>query len=846
MPKRKIAIVDMQPIDPPVGGGRLRLLGLYQGLGGEEWEATYVGSFDWPGPGPRKLRLSPGLEEIDVPLSAHHFNVVERWKRRATGRNPIDVCFGFMGRLSEDYVTRAAIAIAEASVVVFSHPWIYPLVWENLTTEHVVVYDAQNFEALLRAELWDDRGAGTEVFKYVLTIERAVSQRADALLTCSPDDAKLFRDIYGVHPDCIWDVPNGVFTGRVRPADEEQKRSAKSMLGVDGPAAIFIGSAYPPNVQAVEFIAERLATTLPDITFLICGGVAEAAGLLSCRKNAPKNVRFVGLVTEEEKLRHLWAADVGLNPMFAGSGTNIKMFDFMAAGLSVVSTSVGARGIEGGQADGLFVCDAEKIAATLFQLVRGDLGRGAGEAARALAVDKYSWERISTRLGERLSTLCETGVRARPVAIARSGTHSANRASLSTSSTRQVPAVRRSRIGLISTWADRCGIAEYSRHLVEAMESRGWECFVLIYSGNSFLARRVNDGGLSVSLENVQKIQESRGLGVSAACRQAGIEQLLIQHHPGFFGEETLTGIVADCEVAGVHTVVTCHNTDQMSSATLARCANTGASIVVHNRGEVHRLERSGVRHVAYVSIGVLDAPETRTEAVRRWVGIGKSGPVIGTFGFLRRHKGFLELIEAFSLVRDIYPDSTLVAMTALYPSEESESYLSECVSLLSQKGLNQDDRVKFDIGFHEIGYVLDQLQVCDLLILPYHPSDEGASASVNVAMALRKPVITTSAGIFRDTAGSTYRIEGPDPLAIAIAICNIVSNPDLYEELQAAAETYADERNWNTVARAYENLVLKTNESTQDDLVGTSGSQETPSEKSDILLGHDERVEES
>jgi glycosyltransferase involved in cell wall biosynthesis len=171
-------------------------------------------------------------------------------------------------------------------------------------------------------------------------------------------------------------------------------------------------------------------------------------------------------------------------------------------------------------------------------------------------------------------------------------------------------------------------------------------------------------------------------------------------------------------------------------------------------------------------------------------------------------HKGFIELIEAFCLVRDIYPDSKLVAMTALYPSEESESYLSECASLLSQKGLDHDDGVKFDSGFHEIEDVLDQLQVCDLLVLPYHPTDEGASGSVNVAMALRKPVITTSASVFRDTVGYTYRTEGADPLAIAIAVCNVVSNPDIYEELEAAAARYADERNWKNVAGAYESIV--------------------------------------
>ena len=43
-----VTVLDMQPIDPPVGGGRLRLLGLYHALGAGV-QTTYVGTYDWPG-----------------------------------------------------------------------------------------------------------------------------------------------------------------------------------------------------------------------------------------------------------------------------------------------------------------------------------------------------------------------------------------------------------------------------------------------------------------------------------------------------------------------------------------------------------------------------------------------------------------------------------------------------------------------------------------------------------------------------------------------------------------------------------------------------------------------------
>ena len=101
-----IGVLDMQPIDPPVGGGRIRLLGLYHNLG-EKLPTTYLGTYDWPGPEYRKHRLSPNLLEIDVPLSEAHFKVVESWNKLAGDKNVIDTAFALLAELSSDYVQAA-------------------------------------------------------------------------------------------------------------------------------------------------------------------------------------------------------------------------------------------------------------------------------------------------------------------------------------------------------------------------------------------------------------------------------------------------------------------------------------------------------------------------------------------------------------------------------------------------------------------------------------------------------------------------------------------------------------------------------------------------------------------
>ena len=87
--------------------------------------------------------------------------------------------------------------------------------------------------------------------------------------------------------------------------------------------------------------------------------------------------------------------------MFSGSGTNIKMFDLMALGLPIISTAIGARGIEcvGGNAIRVVDGDALAFANAIRQLFDNHLRSEMGEAARACLENGYAWERISPFAG---------------------------------------------------------------------------------------------------------------------------------------------------------------------------------------------------------------------------------------------------------------------------------------------------------------------------------------------------------------------------------------------------------------------------------------------------------------
>jgi len=171
--KLKVAVLDMQPITPAVGGGRLRLLGLYHALGADI-ETRYIGTYDWPGESYRHLRLSPTLEEFDVPLSDAHHAAARELSARASGKTVIDVAFHRQCHLSPRYLEEARAAIEWADVVVFSHPWVYPPMQGHLRPGQTVVYDSHNVEGLLRAQLFDpDDPLEGDLLRGVIGAERA-------------------------------------------------------------------------------------------------------------------------------------------------------------------------------------------------------------------------------------------------------------------------------------------------------------------------------------------------------------------------------------------------------------------------------------------------------------------------------------------------------------------------------------------------------------------------------------------------------------------------------------------------------------------------------------------------
>ena len=154
-----------------------------------------------------------------------------------------------------------------------------------------------------------------------------------------------------------------------------------------------MGSWHPPNLEALKFIIMDLLPKLNNTKLLLVGSIKDY--YLSEVGDLPDNVLAFGVVDELEKYEIYKLADIAINPMFSGSGTNIKMLDYFSAGIPVVTTETGARGLTIEHNKEAIICRPDTMHQLILQLMRDQkLQDKLKKNARTLVESAYSWDLI--------------------------------------------------------------------------------------------------------------------------------------------------------------------------------------------------------------------------------------------------------------------------------------------------------------------------------------------------------------------------------------------------------------------------------------------------------------------
>ena len=247
------------------------------------------------------------------------------------------------------------------------------------------------FQHNLETRIWE-RYAATETSslrrayfdlqrRRVADFERRACSSYDHCIAVSGLDADAMRRDFGARAVSV--VPTGVDVDYFCPRPGS------------GAGVVFVGSMdWMPNQDAVRYFAAEVLPLVrreePDVRFTVVGRSAPA-DVVELSRSAP-GVEVTGFV--EDVRPYIARADVVVVPLRVGGGTRIKIYEAMAMGKVVVSTTIGVEGLPVRAGRDLVIADTpEHFAREVLQVLRSpEMRRSLEQRARAYVVENCSWD----------------------------------------------------------------------------------------------------------------------------------------------------------------------------------------------------------------------------------------------------------------------------------------------------------------------------------------------------------------------------------------------------------------------------------------------------------------------
>ena len=225
-----------------------------------------------------------------------------------------------------------------ADLIIVDFPFLYPIAIRLSKPWHLNTHNVEH-------QLWRNSFGWFVLVPLVKRLEQSAAKKADLVIACAPADQEYFKDLNSVVL-----VPNGIFPEDYR-LDPEARKSTRSALGIgdDETLFVFTGSNFGPNRTALarlqEFCeAERTFLSDNGIKIVVVGTVAGKSSEDAAEELENARIHQTGFV--DSILPYLAASDYALNPVFEGSGSNVKNSEYISSGLPILTQEFGRRGYQ--------------------------------------------------------------------------------------------------------------------------------------------------------------------------------------------------------------------------------------------------------------------------------------------------------------------------------------------------------------------------------------------------------------------------------------------------------------------------------------------------------------------
>jgi len=390
---RQALFISPEAPYPLAGGGAMRSASLLHFLA-RGYEVDLI-VFREPRANDPRLDLPQGLVRavhiVDLPGHSRHALVrASRNAGRLARRVPplMDRFAGF-----GDQIARATSG-QHYELAVIEHFWCAPYWPQAAAVSEATILNLHNVESILHERCArDETGPQALAHRAFQSVCRALEQewlpRFTHLLAPSEEDARLLRNISSLSNVLIY--PNSIPFTALPPA--QPQREKEDMI-------VFSGNLeYHPNISAVRYFYSQIWPALrrrwPKLIWRLVGKNCQAVEKIV---GGDSRIELSGPICDA--VPELARAKVAIVPLRAGSGTRLKIIEAWAAGVPVVSTSLGAEGLRARDGEHLLIADdARNFEQAVSSLLADPESAGKiGRAGRYLFECEFTWEAAWKRL----------------------------------------------------------------------------------------------------------------------------------------------------------------------------------------------------------------------------------------------------------------------------------------------------------------------------------------------------------------------------------------------------------------------------------------------------------------
>ena len=277
----------------------------------------------------------------------------------------------------------------------FEHASFADLV-DYLPREKIIIYSSQNVEYdYVRSECRSEL-VKTLISKRIYDLEKKLILRSTKILACSEEDKKRFIELYGVEESKVLIIPNGFNQDSETDNVHNEIDPITKFPGLSRfkKWALFYGSNVEHNRVAVKFIVSKLAPQLREECAFIIKGLCGKKFKRYNRDNV-----FIDSRVGNIKL-HATISTVAINPVTQGSGTSLKILDYLIHNWPVISTEFGMRGYHDLRPF-VTISDLDGFADAILR------GQSLPPAEAAKALKRYLWANSALKIKDIYLSLLE-------------------------------------------------------------------------------------------------------------------------------------------------------------------------------------------------------------------------------------------------------------------------------------------------------------------------------------------------------------------------------------------------------------------------------------------------------